>query len=147
MGPLAELISAVGLANFGDEETAAGHGLFKEVALALPSSIYQTKPAGAWDGVIHCRVLEVVANRRLAYSWKGGHSSNDGQYGSKLDTTVTLTLESAPGGTRLRIVHAGFLVPRNDAAYRGMSEGWSKVVKSIGTIANEESRSTDNGEE
>jgi uncharacterized protein YndB with AHSA1/START domain len=100
---------------------------------------YQTMAAGSWDGVIHCEVLEIVAHERLVYSWKGGHPCNDGLYGSKLDTIVSLTLEKAPGGTRLRVVHSGFVIPRNDPAYLGMSKGWSQVVKTIGTIADEES--------
>ena len=29
---------------------------------------YQTKPGGHWDGVIQCRVLEVVPNRRLIWT-------------------------------------------------------------------------------
>ena len=52
---------------------------------------YQTTAAGAWDGVIHCEVLEVIPNQRLAYAWKGGHEGNTG-YGSLLDTVVTFTL-------------------------------------------------------
>ena len=52
---------------------------------------FQTKPAGAWDGVIHCQVLEVVPNERLVYAWQGGHDGNVG-YGSRLDTVVTWTL-------------------------------------------------------
>jgi uncharacterized protein YndB with AHSA1/START domain len=39
---------------------------------------FQTTPAGEWDGVIHCEVLEVIPNERFAYSWKGGHDSNVG---------------------------------------------------------------------
>ncbi len=69
---------------------------------------YQTTPAGAWDGVIHCEVLEVIPNERLVYSWKGGHEGNVG-YGSRLDTVVTFTLVQgrsrhapAPGPFRLR---------------------------------------------
>ena len=57
---------------------------------------FQTRPAGAWDGIIHCQVLEVVPNKRLAYAWKGGHEGNVG-YGSQLDTVVTWTLS---GGRR-----------------------------------------------
>src|SRR3712207_262972 len=49
---------------------------------------FQTTPAGAWDGVIHCEVLEVVPVERLAFAWRGGHESNVG-YGSRLDTVVT----------------------------------------------------------
>src|SRR5271156_2044855 len=49
---------------------------------------FQTTPAGAWDGVIRCQVLEVMPKERLAYTWKGGHEGNVG-YGSRLDTVVT----------------------------------------------------------
>ena len=31
---------------------------------------FQTTSAGAWDGVIHCQVLEATPNERLAYGWK-----------------------------------------------------------------------------
>jgi len=98
---------------------------------------YRTTPAGAWDGTIQCEVLEVVPNQRFAYSWKGGHDGNAG-YGSRLDTIVTFTLEETDGGTRLRLVHAGFVLPRNDSAYRNMSGGWSQVVPRIGSITGEQ---------
>jgi uncharacterized protein YndB with AHSA1/START domain len=99
---------------------------------------YQTTPAGGWSGVIACEVLEVIPNKRFAYAWKGGHEGNSG-YGSLLDTIVTFTLERVEGGTRLRLVHSGFVLPRNDTAYQNMSGGWSKVVPSIGAIAGEAS--------
>ena len=98
---------------------------------------YQTTPAGEWDGTIHCQVLEVIPNQRFAYSWKGGHEGNAG-YGSLLDTVVTYTLEAAEGGTRLRVIHSGFVLPRNDSAYRNMSNGWSTVVARIGAVTGEE---------
>lgn len=98
---------------------------------------FQTKPAGAWDGTIHCEVLEVVPNERLAYAWKGGHAGNDG-YGSKLETVVTFTLSKAETGTRLRLVHSGFVLPKNDTALRSMSEGWRTILPRIGTIADEQ---------
>jgi len=94
---------------------------------------YRTTAAGAWDGTIACEVLDIIPNERFAYSWKSGHESNDG-YGAPLDTVVTFTLQKVPGGTRLRLVHSGFVRPRNDTAYRSMSGGWSKVVSSIGAI-------------
>jgi uncharacterized protein YndB with AHSA1/START domain len=78
---------------------------------------YQTKPAGAWDGTIHCEVLEVKPNERLAYAWQGGHEEN------------------IENGTRLRLIHSGFVRPTNDAAFKTMGEGWKKVVQTIGAIA------------
>jgi uncharacterized protein YndB with AHSA1/START domain len=98
---------------------------------------FQTKPAGAWDGVIHCQVLEVIPNERFVYSWKGGHEGNAG-YGSLLDTVVTWTLSRTANGTRVRLVHAGFVVPRNESALENMGNGWKKVVSSIGGIADEQ---------
>jgi uncharacterized protein YndB with AHSA1/START domain len=98
---------------------------------------FQTKPAGAWDGSIHCQVLEVIPNERLVYAWKGGHEGNVG-YGSPLDTVVTWSLSRVENGTRLRLVHSGFVTPKNDSALKTMGEGWKKVVHNIGeTIAGE----------
>jgi uncharacterized protein YndB with AHSA1/START domain len=97
---------------------------------------FQTTPGGAWDGVIHLQVLEVVAHERLVYSWKGGHEANQG-YGSPLDTVVTWTLTPVAGGTRLRLVHAGFIAPRNDVAFQKMGEGWKHVVRNIDTLSGE----------
>jgi uncharacterized protein YndB with AHSA1/START domain len=98
---------------------------------------FQTKPAGAWDGTIHCEVLEAVPHRRLAYSWKGGHVDNVG-YGSLLDTVVTWTLSRSAEGTRVRLVHSGFVVPRNQTALETMGNGWKKVVPSLGAIADDQ---------
>ncbi|KRA56707.1 ATPase [Caulobacter sp. Root655] len=98
---------------------------------------FQTTPAGAWDGVIHCRVLEAAPNERLSYAWKGGDEGNVG-YGSRLDTVVTWILSRVENGTRLRLVHSGFVLPRNGAAFKTMGDGWKKVVPSIGAIAAEQ---------
>lgn len=98
---------------------------------------YQTTPAGAWDGTIHCQVLEVMPHERLVYAWTGGHEGNVG-YGAPLDTVVTWTLSRTEGGTRVRLVHSGFIAPRNDTAFKSMSEGWKKVVRNLNTIAREQ---------
>lgn len=97
---------------------------------------YQTTPAGAWDGTIHCEVLRVVPNELFSYAWKGGDAGNVG-YGAPLDTVVTFTLTEVAGGTRLHLVHEGFVLPRNDSAYEKMSNGWQKVIHNVGTLAGE----------
>jgi uncharacterized protein YndB with AHSA1/START domain len=98
---------------------------------------YQTTPAGRWDGVIHCEVLEAIANERLVYAWKGGDDGNVG-YGSRLDTVVTWVLTRTEAGTRVRLIHSGFVTPRNDSALQKMGEGWKKVVPKMGEIAGEQ---------
>ncbi len=98
---------------------------------------FKTTPAGAWDGTIRCQVLEVVPNRRFSYAWRGGDAGNAG-YGSLLDTVVTFTLAPEKGGTRLRLVHSGFVMPHNETAYENMSGGWKKIVPRVGNIADEQ---------
>ncbi len=98
---------------------------------------YKTTPAGAWDGTIRCEILEVVPNERLVYSWQGGHEANVG-YGSRLETVVSWTLARQENGTRVRVVHSGFELPRNDTAYRNMSDGWTKVIRNLNAIAAEQ---------
>ena len=98
---------------------------------------YQTTAGGAWDGVIHCEVLEVMPNERLVYTWQGGHAGNAG-YGSRLDTVVTFTLARVASGTRLRLVHSGFVLPENETAFTNMGGGWKKVVPRIGALAGEQ---------
>ncbi len=98
---------------------------------------FKTTPAGAWDGIINCQVLEVVPNERFAYSWIGGDKGNEG-YGSRLETIVTFFLSKVESGTRLRLVHSGFVMPVNEVAYRNMSEGWKTIVPRITPIADEQ---------
>ena len=101
---------------------------------------FQTTPAGAWDGVIRCQVLEVTPNERLVYSWKSGHEGNVG-YGARLDSVVTWSLSTVENGTRLRLVHSGFVLPKNDTAYKNMSDGWKKVFRNLDAIAGEQDSS------
>ena len=97
---------------------------------------FQTTPGGHWDGVIHCRVLKVEAFRRLVYGWKGGDARNTG-YGAPLDTVVTWSLTPVEAGTRIQLIHAGFVLPRNESAYTVMSGGWKKVVRQLNDISGE----------
>lgn len=95
---------------------------------------FQTTPAGPWDGVIHCVVLDVVPEKRFAFSWQGGHPDNKG-YGSQLETIVSWTLEQTANGTRIRLVHSGFVLPKNEAAFDKMGHGWVGVVEKVRDLA------------
>jgi uncharacterized protein YndB with AHSA1/START domain len=85
---------------------------------------FRRAPMGDWNGVVDCEVLEVEPERRLVYSWKGG----SGTIG-ELDTVVTWTLTPVEAGTRLRMEHTGFRLPRNAAAHEMMSPGWDRIVR------------------
>ena len=94
---------------------------------------FRTTPAGAWDGTIRCRVLDVKPARRLSYSWQGGDEGNVG-YGSRLDTVVTWILSPLAQGTRVQLIHSGFLVPKNDTAFQNMSKGWQTILPRLNAI-------------
>lgn len=100
---------------------------------------YQTTPAGEWDGTIRCEIMEFVPGERLVYSWRGGHADNVG-YGSLLDLTVSMFLTPVESGTKLRLIHAGFDLPRNQTAFDGMSGGWKGVVIRIAEITDEQTK-------
>ena len=60
---------------------------------------FRTKPAPGFDGVVHCRVLEMEPPERMVWSWNGG----------PIETTVTFTLEDlGDGATRLQARQVGF---------------------------------------
>lgn len=97
---------------------------------------FQTPPSGDWDGVIHCEVLEVLPNERLVYSWKSGIQTDAG-YVPRLDTVVSWTLRPHDGGTRLRLIHSGFVMPRNEAVYRNINGGWTALMPRLLAVAAE----------
>lgn len=83
---------------------------------------FQAQPMPGWDGVVHCEVLEVEAEKRLVYSWRGGAGA------LTLDTRVTWTLTPAPsGGTRLSLEHTGFSAGQT-MAFEALRKGWAGKV-------------------
>jgi uncharacterized protein YndB with AHSA1/START domain len=95
---------------------------------------FTTRPMGDWDGVVHCEVLACDPPRLLRYSWRGGSSANAAQ-GSPLDTMVTWTLTPADDGTHVRMEHAGFRLPPNQAAFDAMRPGWARVLDRVAHVA------------
>lgn len=81
---------------------------------------FRMKPQPGFDGIIQCEVLEVQPPHRLVYTWDGG-----GLWGK---TTLTWTLESFDGGTRLRLEHRGFQGFRPFLLSLMMGSGWKKKL-------------------
>ncbi len=50
---------------------------------------------------------------------------------------MTWSLTPVEAGTRIRLVHAGFVLPRNESAYTIMSGGWKKVLSQLNDISGE----------
>lgn len=80
---------------------------------------FQAKPMPrfGFDGIVHCEILEVITNKKLVYSWKGG----------SLDTIVTWTLKPLENGTALTLEHSGFNSIKNLLPYFIMNGGWKKI--------------------
>ncbi|MHB1558534.1 MAG: SRPBCC family protein [Isosphaeraceae bacterium] len=76
----------------------------------------RSQPQPGWDGVVHCRVLEIEEHRKLTYAWVVGD----------IDTVVTFTLTPTASGTHLSILHSGF---RQDQKQNlaGARYGWKMM--------------------
>jgi uncharacterized protein YndB with AHSA1/START domain len=59
---------------------------------------FRTNPKPGFDGVTHCKVIEVDPPKTLAYTFTGGG----------LDTLVRFRLQATATGTILHIAHTGF---------------------------------------
>jgi uncharacterized protein YndB with AHSA1/START domain len=77
---------------------------------------YQAPPQPGWDGVVHCRMIEIDAPRRLRYAWTV----------ADMDTMVTFTLTSTNGGTRLEILQSGFREEQK-RNWGGARYGWKMM--------------------
>jgi uncharacterized protein YndB with AHSA1/START domain len=84
-------------------------------------------PKFDFDGIVYCKVLEVVAHKKLSYSWKGG--PGDGTI--TMDSVVIWTLAEKDGGTDLSLEHSGFKVLTNLPIFQSMEDGWLKNMKKI----------------
>ena len=85
-------------------------------------------PKGGWDGTIICRVLEMEAPHKIAFTWYHNLLAHD--------TSVTITLKSENGGTRLRLVHEGWDEVSGDVRKHiaDHSGGWSDHLKILQQI-------------
>ncbi|MCD0470342.1 SRPBCC domain-containing protein [Flavobacterium sp. JAS] len=78
------------------------------------------------DGIMHCKVLEIVPFQKLVYSWKAG----PGNGVISLDTIVEWTLEKYGNGTKLLLKQSGFSKD-NVAIFTGMTDGWEKNIQKM----------------
>jgi uncharacterized protein YndB with AHSA1/START domain len=99
---------------------------------------FRSKPMPGWRGFVECEVIEVLAPRRLAYTWLG-----DADW--KAPTIVRWTLAPVEGGTRLRLEHTNLQEPWGRALQAMLSQGWkgmleTKIVRVIERLGPEESK-------
>jgi uncharacterized protein YndB with AHSA1/START domain len=93
-------------------------------------------PKMGWDGIVYCEVLEVIPNKRLVYTWKGGPKPGV----IRLDTLLTWTITSVNGGTEMVLEHTGFRGMKNIISSIFMENGWKKgIARRFGQLLNTQS--------
>jgi uncharacterized protein YndB with AHSA1/START domain len=86
-----------------------------------------------FDGIVYCKVLEIIPNKKLVYSWKGGPQPGE----IIMDSIVEWTLTEKNNGTELDVVHSGFKEGFEDVSiFSAMESGWLKNVKEIYQLIN-----------
>ena len=92
---------------------------------------FRTKPMPSLnlDGIMHCKVIEIVPFKKLIYTWKGGPEKGI----TTLDTTVEWTLEAKDNGTELHLVQTGFN-EENISIFSAMQGGWAQNLQKVGTL-------------
>lgn len=90
---------------------------------------FKTKPIPSLDcdGIFYCKVLAIVPNKKLTYSWKSG----PGNGVITVDSLVEWTLQPKENGTELSLLHSGFKEIENFAIYAAMNDGWLKNINKI----------------
>ncbi len=86
-------------------------------------------PEMDFDGIFHCKVLEVTPTTQLSYSWNFGPGD-----GTVNRSVVIWTLTEKDNGTELSFVHRGFEGETFMAMFDSMSEGWPKHISEILTL-------------
>ncbi len=96
-------------------------------------------PELEFDGIVYCKVLEIVPFKKLSYSWKGGPGNGK----INLDSIVTWTLVAKENGTELFLDHTGLM--ENVSIYKAMDAGWLANIKKIDDLINASAHSSNKG--
>lgn len=95
---------------------------------------FRTGPIAAldFDGIIYCKVLEIVPFKKLSYSWKSGPGAGK----ITLDSVVEWKLEPKDNGTEVFLEHHGFAKKENLDFYNGLLHGWVEKLENINKLLN-----------
>ena len=83
-----------------------------------------------FDGIVYCKVLEIVPHQKLSYSWKSGPGNGK----IELDSIVVWKLIPKENGTELLLEHTGFSGFDHVGMFSAMNEGWFKNMQKIGEL-------------
>ena len=89
-------------------------------------------PSLDFDGIVYCKVLEIIPYKTLSYSWQSG----PGEGKITLDSVVVWTLKQTDKGTEILLEHSGFEKEENLALYNGLNHGWLEKFEKITKLIN-----------
>ena len=95
-------------------------------------------PALDFDGIVYCKVLEIVPYKTLSYSWKTGPGNGK----IELDSIVVWKLIPKDNGTELLLEHTGFKETENFKMYTAVNDGWYKNIEKIAVLLNKSKSET-----
>ena len=102
--------------------------------LPIPGHDFQFRikpmPQLDFDGIVYCRVLEIVPNQKLSYSWQAGPGNGK----IDLDSIVIWKLIPKDNGTELLLEHTGFRGYNNLGMFSAMNDGWFKNIQKIAEL-------------
>ncbi len=88
-------------------------------------------PEMDWNGIINCKVSEIMPFKRIAYSW----TSEDMKGNTTLESLVEWTLVAKDNGTELQLLHSGFKEV-NIIMFTAMNNGWIQNMNKIAALLN-----------
>ena len=83
---------------------------------------FKRDPMPNWDGAVHCRLLEIDAQKKISYTWVVG--------AMEIDTVVTFTMTPTASGTRLSLVQSGFRADQKQN-FGGARYGWRMMGEKL----------------
>jgi uncharacterized protein YndB with AHSA1/START domain len=84
-------------------------------------------PSLDFDGIVYCKVLEIITYKKLSYSWNSG----PGEGKITLDSVVMWQLQPTDKGTQLLLEHSGFAKKENLDLFNGLNHGWVEKLENI----------------
>jgi uncharacterized protein YndB with AHSA1/START domain len=93
---------------------------------------FRTGPIASldFDGIFHCKVLEIDPLKKLSYSWQSG----PGEGKITLESVVTWSLQPKDNGTEVFLDHRGFEKAENLDFYNGLMHGWVEKLQKIDNL-------------
>jgi uncharacterized protein YndB with AHSA1/START domain len=84
------------------------------------SFTFRAKASFGWDGIVHCKVLEITPLEHLTISWVGAPDMPE--------TQVSWWLAQVGGGTKLVFSHTGFRGLKYSIIGRFLERGWTDMI-------------------